>query len=149
MLFHIELWESQQSHTCGWQGMVCCVSADSKWKQNESSGVFFFPFCAWAELKLASQLVHWKCFSASCIALECFGLHLYLFHLSVISLSSIKALAAMRESRLCKLAVIFSNACNQDLYGHFIPKNWELLNIKAAQSAPKASFNAGVSHYQS
>lgn len=61
----------------------------------------------------------------------------YLFHLSVISLTSIKALAAIQESRLCKLADIFSNACNQDLYGHFIPANWKLLNIKAAWCAPK------------
>lgn len=47
-------------------------------------------------------------------------------------------MAAIQESRLCKLADIFSNAYNQDLYGHFILANWKLLNIKAVWRAPKA-----------
>jgi len=46
-------------------------------------------------------------------------------------------LAAIQESRFCKLADIFSNARNQDLYGHFILANWKLLNVKAAWCAPK------------
>lgn len=93
--------------------------------------LFFNVYLGWGEAGILAGTP--EEFSMSYTGVECFGLwdYFYLFHLSVISLTSIKALAAIQESRLCKLAVIFSNACNQDLYGHFISENWELLHIEA------------------
>lgn len=134
--------ENQGSHTSGSQGLFSWSSAENKWKQNgrlSNSACFVLFTCIWKSWTWASWLVHQQCFQWAALVWSALDFKtFYLFHLSVISLTSIKVLAAIQESRLCKLADIFSNACNQDFYGHFIPANWKLLNMKAAWCAPKA-----------
>lgn len=121
--------ENQESHTSGSQGLFSCSSAENKWKQNgrlSNSSCFVLFTCIWKSWTWASWLVHQQCFQWATLVWSALDFKtFYLFHLSVISLTNIKVLAATQESRLCKLADIFSNACNQDLYGHFIPANWK------------------------